>query len=73
MERSRTIEGARIEISDDCVGSSQCVAVAPDVFELGEDGLARLTENLFGGDELELAREAEAVCPSGAISVSPVH
>jgi ferredoxin len=56
---------------DMCVGSEQCVYLAPEVFELSDDdGLVVLRTN---GDtpEHELAsnvREAVHQCPSGALT-----
>ena len=31
---------AKITVNDSCIGCGACTAVAPDVFELGDDGLA---------------------------------
>lgn len=70
MSKVRTADGLRMEISEDCVGSAQCVALAPQVFRLGTDGYATLTEELLTAEGIERAREAEDVCPMGAIRVT---
>ena len=31
---------AKITVNDSCIGCGACTAVAPDVFELGDEGLA---------------------------------
>jgi ferredoxin len=59
----------RIEISDDCIGSAQCVATLPEVFETGPDGVAVLRVTTVGAELLEQVEAAVAGCPVGAISV----
>jgi ferredoxin len=58
----------RIEIDHDvCMGQGQCVYWAPATFELGADGLARVT-NPEGDPEDKVVLGAKG-CPTGAISV----
>jgi ferredoxin len=71
VDKVLTVGGFRIEISDDCIGSAQCVALAPDVFHLDEDGLAALTDAVRDDASIERAKHAEDVCPTGAIRVGP--
>lgn len=55
---------------DRCEGHGQCLAAAPDVFDLDDDGIAVLrtsepiAENLAGQ-----ATAAAAVCPVAALNV----
>lgn len=50
-----------------CVGSGTCVGLAPELFELDADGVARpLSTPVPDGDEL---REAQECCPVQAIRV----
>lgn len=50
-----------------CVGSSNCVEVAPEAYEIGEDGLARV--RLPAADEA-IARAGAEACPVSAIELS---
>jgi len=52
-----------------CSGIGLCEMTAPAVFEVGEDGQARvLTENP-SGDDAGAATEAASGCPTSAITV----
>ena len=53
---------AKITVNDSCIG---CTAVAPDVFELGDEGLAVV----IGEDNTDGAKEAAESCPVEAIEV----
>ena len=53
-----------------CNGHGVCEAIAPDVFELGDDGLAVLRT---GVSEDEAVRDACSNCPTGAISIARVE
>jgi len=61
----------KVELDADvCGGFGQCVAKAPDVFRLTDDGYAVV---LLGDVPVELetaVREAEQLCPTHAITVS---
>jgi ferredoxin len=52
-----------------CVGAGQCSMIAPDVFELGDDGKSALV----GGapDDDEAVALAADLCPARAISTQP--
>ena len=58
----------RIDIDEDkCCGYGDCVLAAPEVFELGDDGLAYVID---GAQPTEAeAREGAAACPVSAIIV----
>ena len=60
---------------DRCVGSAYCQRIAPATFDLGDDGIAFVIgsdaagTDAAGTDAAAAVREAEAACPSVAISV----
>ena len=54
-------ENMALKINDDCTGSGVCTDIAPDIFKIGDDGLAN-------GDPKK-AQEAVDSCPVGAISM----
>jgi ferredoxin len=53
---------------DRCVGSAYCQRIAPTLFDLGDDGIAVVLAADATGPQAAAAREAEADCPSMAIS-----
>lgn len=55
---------AKINVNDSCIGCGACTSVAPDVFELNDEGLASVI-----GDDLDTAKEAAECCPVEAIEV----
>ena len=54
---------------DRCVGSAYCQRIAPATFDLGDDGIAVVLDADVAVPRAAAAREAEADCPSMAISV----
>lgn len=54
---------------DACVGSGNCEATAPDVFEV-KDGKAQVKVGTVPEGQEDKVKEAEDGCPSGAISTS---
>lgn len=54
---------------DLCIGSASCVAVLPDVFDLGEDGKAYVKEGSLAGADPEAIMDAARSCPVNAIIV----
>ncbi|MGH3311032.1 MAG: ferredoxin [Streptomyces sp.] len=55
---------------DKCCGYGDCELAAPDVFELGEDGIARVLPD--AEPDPARAREGAAACPVTAIDVDTV-
>ena len=49
-----------------CQSHGECVYVAPDIFELGDDDVLRWREQI-SDDEREVAQEAVDACPMLAI------
>lgn len=54
---------------DLCVASGHCLASLPEVFSAAPDGIAEVSSESPDPGLLEQLREAEAACPSLAISV----
>lgn len=53
-----------------CEAHGECILVAPELFDLGDDTGAVVLLNDSPGPELhDKARHAEKVCPLGAITV----
>jgi len=52
-----------------CVGTGICEATAPDLFEVGDDGVSHVLVASVPEDRLEAARRAAADCPTRALKV----
>lgn len=64
----REVDGLRVVIDRDlCVGFADCVAEAPDAFDIDDEGIAVLTEPDRAGRVRLL--DACAACPVDAITV----
>lgn len=64
---------ATVEIDQDlCIGDQVCASTQPDIYEMGDDGMAYVVEGKeeVEGAELDMAREAEAACPVDAITIT---
>jgi ferredoxin len=55
--------------SDKCQGTGYCTMVSPEVFELGDDGLATVLQSAVDESQRELMLEAQNTCPTQAITV----
>lgn len=53
-----------------CDGLGMCEAVAPDLFEVGEDGIARLLDDSPTEDRLHDVEAAIEACPVLALKLS---
>jgi ferredoxin len=54
---------------DICIGCGACQAIEPDVFELGDDGLAVCKMETIEESKQDDVRDAAESCPTGAIEV----
>ena len=52
-----------------CVGSGSCEALAPDLFEVGDDGVVQVLRPDPAGDDAAAARDAVSACPTRALSI----
>ena len=53
-----------------CQRIGYCARVAPEVFEMADDGPTRVRAVPIEGDLRDAVREAEALCPARAIRVT---
>lgn len=54
---------------DLCIAAGRCVAVAPEVFDVDEDGFVVLLQESPGSELLNSAHTAAIVCPARAIQL----
>jgi ferredoxin len=52
-----------------CCSLGMCEGVAPDVFEVGDDGALHLLDPTPGMDRRAQMEQAVAACPTGALSI----
>ena len=61
---------ARVTVDPElCMGSGTCMAVAPALFEMGDDGTARPLQSVV--EPSAKVDEAISRCPTGAIEATP--
>ncbi len=53
-----------------CVGSGTCEMLAPDLFEVGGDGVVGVLRPEPVGDEVSAADEAVQACPTQALALA---
>ena len=62
---------SRIDVDRDrCVGSGACEALAPEVFEVDDDGILLVHRPEPTEDELPDVRDAVSACPTRALSLA---
>lgn len=60
--------GKKASVNKDmCIGCGLCTSIAPDVFKIGDDGLAEAIAP--EASDVDGAMEAESSCPVQAITV----
>lgn len=52
-----------------CIGAGNCARTAPELFDQDDGGTVVLLQVQPASAQEEAAREAETLCPSGAISL----
>lgn len=52
-----------------CVGSGSCELLAPELFEVGDDGVVQVLQLDPAGDDAAV-RDAVSACPTGALSLA---
>jgi ferredoxin len=55
-----------------CIGYGNCAAVAPDVFDLDEEGTVAVRQSEVTGEQAALAEEAADNCPAFAITLKRI-
>ena len=60
----------RIDVDRErCVGSGTCEMLAPDLFEVGDDGIVAVLRPELDGADLDPAEDAVQACPTQALSL----
>ena len=60
----------RIEVDRErCVGSGTCEMLAPDLFEVGDDGIVTALRAEPDAGDVDAAEEAVQACPTQALSL----
>ena len=54
-------------VNENCIGCGLCNSLCPDVYEMGDDGLAHVKEEEVDPSLEDAAREGMNSCPVGAI------
>ena len=53
---------------DECASNAVCMGIAPEVFEVRDDGFLYVLNEHPGEDQRESVRQAANGCPTGAIT-----
>ena len=56
-------------VTDQCDGAGECVKTCPQVFEMGDDGHAKVKVETVPDEAQGACREAKDMCPFQAIEV----
>jgi ferredoxin len=60
-----------VTVNNNCCGYGECVAIAPQLFKIGDGNYAELLKGAeLTGEDAELAREASYSCPVEAIEIA---
>lgn len=59
----------KASVNEDCIGCGLCEGTCPDVFSVGDDGVAHAIEEDVPADAEDSAQEAADNCPVSAITV----
>ena len=60
-----------VEVEPDlCIAAGRCVAVAPELFDVDEDGFVVLLQERLTSELVDPAHTAAAVCPGRAITIT---
>ncbi len=54
-------------IAEQCIGCGACSAIAPEIFEMTDEGYATVILDPIPEELMDLAIEAQEGCPTGAI------
>jgi ferredoxin len=59
----------KASVNEDCIGCGLCEGTCPDVFEIGDEGVATVIVDEVPEDAEDSAQEAADGCPVSAITV----
>ena len=63
-------DGVRATVDGEmCVGTGMCEATAPELFEVGDDGISHVLLDEVPAELVAKAREAADNCPTRALTV----
>lgn len=54
-------------IRENCIGCGACQAIAPNIFEIDDEGLSKLLTNEISESDKDDFKDALESCPTGAI------
>lgn len=54
-------------IRENCIGCGACQAIAPNIFEIDDEGLSKVIAEEIDDNEEEDFKDALESCPTGAI------
>ena len=57
-------------VSDECIGCVLCESTCPEVFVIGDEGIAEVTVDEVPEENEDAAQEACDNCPVGAIELA---
>ena len=60
----------KVTVNEDCIGCGMCEGSCPEVFSIGDDGLAHAIEDEIPADFEAAAQDAVDACPVTAIEVA---
>jgi ferredoxin len=64
-------DAVRVHVDNEmCVGTGICEATAPDLFEVGDDGISHVLKDEVPTELVAAAREAAENCPTRALTLS---
>lgn len=62
---------SRVQVDRErCVASGVCESLAPDVFEIDDDGVLQVHRDEPGVDQLDEVRDAVQQCPARALALA---
>jgi len=59
----------RVTVDDNCTGCGLCVDTCPEVFELGDNDMAKVLEDPVSEANQAACRDAAEGCPADAIHI----
>ena len=54
-------------VNENCIGCGLCASLCPAVFTIGNDGMAKASDEKTHEDDVDAAETAKENCPVGAI------